>query len=262
MKAALHQAALQKSQHASSGIGAFDSDPAQDKERCCTVAMFLGTMNLPASGETLALGDTALACCRQQLCPKFATQSDCSWISSGDLSWKEKLSDDLDKVQTIDHRLEDLRASDLNDPAAINEENILTAERERIENSELQRLAKVAPLTAMCDQVLDSDQPASDIAEEQEARIQCITSFVDIAYGACQWQPAQASCESLVYQPAKAGATFGGTFTITLVIACILGVTYYAAKPAATGVDQIADRSEYATIDQLPSDLGGKGGGL
>jgi|LauGreDrversion2_3_1035106.scaffolds.fasta_scaffold48959_2 hypothetical protein len=33
--------------------------------------MFLGTMNLPASGETLALGDSALACCRQQLCPKF-----------------------------------------------------------------------------------------------------------------------------------------------------------------------------------------------
>jgi hypothetical protein len=25
----------------------------------------------------------------------------------------------------------------------------------------------VAPLTAMCDQVLDSDQPASDLAEEQ-----------------------------------------------------------------------------------------------
>ena len=43
----------------------------------------------------------------------------------------------------------------------------LQAERERIENSELQRLAKVAPLTAMCDQVLDSDQPASDLAEEQ-----------------------------------------------------------------------------------------------
>lgn len=37
MKAAVHQAALQKSQHASVGIGASDSDPAQDKERCCTV---------------------------------------------------------------------------------------------------------------------------------------------------------------------------------------------------------------------------------
>jgi len=35
---------------------------------------------------------------REQLCPKFTTQSDCHWISSGDLSWKEKLSDDLDKV--------------------------------------------------------------------------------------------------------------------------------------------------------------------
>jgi len=49
------------------------------------------------------------------------------------------------------------------------------AERERIENSELQRLAKVAPLTAMCDQVLDSDQPASDIAEEQvSSRCVCV----------------------------------------------------------------------------------------
>jgi len=100
-------------------------------------------MNLPASGETLALGDTALACCRQQLCPKFATQSDCSWISSGDLSWKEKLSDDLDKVQTIDHRLEDLRASDLNDPAAINEENILTVRPRMQSHAPVQRVARL-----------------------------------------------------------------------------------------------------------------------
>ena len=35
--------------------------------------MFLGTMNLPASGETLALGDSALACCRQQLCPQVCS---------------------------------------------------------------------------------------------------------------------------------------------------------------------------------------------
>ena len=118
--------------------------------------MFLGTMRVPASGDTLILGDKALACCREQLCPKFTTQSDCAWISSGDLSWKQKLSDDLDKVQTIDHRLQQLKADDMDDPAAVNEERILEAERERIENSELQRLAKVAPLTAMCDQVLDS----------------------------------------------------------------------------------------------------------
>jgi hypothetical protein len=31
-------------------------------------------------------------------------------------------------------------------------------------------LTQVAPLTAMCDQVLDSDQPASDLAEEQVYR--------------------------------------------------------------------------------------------
>jgi len=63
--------------------------------------MFLGTMRVPASGDTLALGDAALSCCREQLCPKFTTNSDCTWIASGDLSWKEKLSDDLDKVFTL-----------------------------------------------------------------------------------------------------------------------------------------------------------------
>jgi hypothetical protein len=63
------------------------------------VAMFLGTMELPSDGETLQLGDQALACCREQLCPKFQTEKDCAWIASGDLSWKEKLSDDLDRVQ-------------------------------------------------------------------------------------------------------------------------------------------------------------------
>ena len=133
--------------------------------------MFLATMQMPASGETLALGDAALACCREQLCPKFTSQSDCSWIASGDLSWKERLSDDLDKVQTIDHRLEQLKDDDMDDPSAAAEIRELQAERIKIENSELTRLAKVAPLTAMCDDVLDSDQPADDIAEEQVSPI-------------------------------------------------------------------------------------------
>ena len=75
------------------------------------VAMFLGTMKVPASGETLALGDAALGCCREQLCPKFTSESDCTWISSGDLTWKQKLSDDLDKVQTIDQRLDQLKSA-------------------------------------------------------------------------------------------------------------------------------------------------------
>ena len=214
--------------------------------------MFLGTMQMPASGETLALGDASLACCREQMCPKFTTQADCNWIASGDLSWKDRLSDDLDKVQTIDHRLEQLQANDMDDWAAKNEERELQTEREKIENSELQRLAKVAPLTAMCDQVLDSDQPAEDIAEEQEARIQCITSFVDIAYGACQWNVAQDQCIAISSAGGGAHSTFGGTLTIILVIATILGVTYYAARPASGG-DQSSDRGEYATIDQVPA---------
>ena len=116
------------------------------------VAMFLGTMKVPASGETLALGDAALGCCREQLCPKFTSESDCTWISSGDLTWKQKLSDDLDKVQTIDQRLDQLKSAqrDLDDPAAVNEERILSDERERIENSELQRLAKVCACVETC----------------------------------------------------------------------------------------------------------------
>jgi hypothetical protein len=66
MKAALHQAALQKSQHASSGIGAFDSDPAQDKERCCTVrklpggAAMMPAATSPADGRPRA----SLVCAR------------------------------------------------------------------------------------------------------------------------------------------------------------------------------------------------------
>jgi hypothetical protein len=39
---------------------------------------------------------------------------------------------------------------DLDDPAAVNEERILSDERERIENSELQRLAKVCECVETC----------------------------------------------------------------------------------------------------------------
>ena len=41
-------------------------------------------------------------------------------------------------------------------------------------------LTQVAPLTAMCDQVLDSDQPASDLAEEQMSVYVCIYIHVYI----------------------------------------------------------------------------------
>ena len=49
--------------------------------------------------------------------------------------------------------------------------------------------------------------------------------------------------------PARSN-TFGGTLVICLVIATILGVTYFAAKPPPEG-DQSAIRGDYATLDQV-----------
>ena len=116
LKAAIHAAAMEKQrqQLPRTSTTITHLHPASDQAKCCTVmqwlrwrlaadvpqvAMFLGTMNLPQNGDTLDLGDKALACCREKLCPKFKSKQDCTWISSGDLSWKQKLSDDLDRVQ-------------------------------------------------------------------------------------------------------------------------------------------------------------------
>jgi hypothetical protein len=63
------------------------------------IAMFLGTMELPSGGETEALGQQAMSCCREVLCSKFVSPQDCAWISSGDDSWKNDLSSDLDRVE-------------------------------------------------------------------------------------------------------------------------------------------------------------------
>uniref|UniRef100_A0A7S4KJZ3 Uncharacterized protein n=1 Tax=Guillardia theta TaxID=55529 RepID=A0A7S4KJZ3_GUITH len=229
--------------------------PASDQAKCCTVAMFLGTMNMPQNGDTLDLGDKALACCREKLCPKFKSEQDCTWISSGDLSWKQKLSDDLDRVQVIDNRLEQIHGDDMDDPSAREEKQILQGERQKIEDGELQRLSKVAPLTAMCDEVLDSDQPGEDLAEEQEARIQCITSFVDIAYGACAWQEQEGQCVSVVSSKPTRSFSWSSTLSLLLVISAILAITYYAAKPAASEGE--VEKSEYSSLDQLPPELGG-----
>mmetsp|Transcript_35835 Transcript_35835/g.55901 ORF Transcript_35835/g.55901 Transcript_35835/m.55901 type:complete len:226 (+) Transcript_35835:63-740(+) len=178
LKALVHAQAQQKQRKTLGGPVATSSDPMLADDKCCTVAMFLASIPLSSGSDAMRVGDQALDCCRRILCPRFKTQSDCLWISSGDTSWKDKLSQDLDRVQTVENRIDQIKGDDLDDPSAQNELGILRDERNKIESRELQRLAKVAPLTAMCDEVLDSDAPAQggvdDLEEEQEARIQCI----------------------------------------------------------------------------------------
>jgi len=228
---------------------------ATENDKCCTVAMFLGSIALPSGGEALKLGDAALNCCRRMICPRFQTQEECLWISSGDTSWRDRLGEDLDRVQSIENRLNQISNDDLQDPTALGELKILKEERDRIEDREMKQLTKVAPLTAMCDDVLDSDLPAEDLQEEQEARVQCISSFVDIAYGSCGWLPAKGGCVSVVDPATSHSGSWGSTLAITLVIGSILGVTWYVARPAA-GVSEV-ERGEYSSLEQLPSDLMG-----
>jgi hypothetical protein len=66
-------------------------------------------------------------------------------------------------------------------------------------------------------QVLDSDVPSEDIEEEQEARIQCISSFVDIAYGACAWKPDLSTCDALTAPKSGSGGV-GTTLSLVLVL--------------------------------------------
>jgi hypothetical protein len=73
--------------------------------RIWQIAMFLGTMELPSGGETEALGQQALSCCREVLCSKFVSPQDCAWISSGDDTWKNDLSNDLDRVEVREYRV-------------------------------------------------------------------------------------------------------------------------------------------------------------
>jgi len=101
----------------------------------------------------------------------------------------------------------------------------------------------------MCDEVLDSDQPGEDLAEEQEARIQCITSFVDIAYGACAWQEQEGQCVSVVSSKPTRSFSWSSTLSLLLVISAILAITYYAAKPAASEGE--VEKSEYSSLDQV-----------
>eukprot|EP00961_Rhodomonas_salina_P112417 1512679-Rhodomonas_salina.1 len=108
---------------------------ATENDKCCTVrhhsppvqsvAMFLGSIALPSGGEALKLGDAALNCCRKIICPRFKTQEDCMWISSGDTSWRDRLGEDLDRVQSIENRLNQISHDDLQDPTAVGELQIL-----------------------------------------------------------------------------------------------------------------------------------------
>mmetsp|Transcript_35835 Transcript_35835/g.55902 ORF Transcript_35835/g.55902 Transcript_35835/m.55902 type:complete len:133 (+) Transcript_35835:716-1114(+) len=84
-----------------------------------------------------------------------------------------------------------------------------------------------------------------------------ISSFVEIAYGSCGWMPTTGQCVSVAEPSSQVGSSFGSTLTIFSVIAAILAVTYYAAKPAAMASE--VERGEYSTLDQLPSDLVGSG---
>jgi len=81
------------------------------------------------------------------------------------------------------------------------------------------RFVSGLPQQSMCGliQVLDSDVPSEDIEEEQEARIQCISSFVDIAYGACAWKPDLSTCDALTAPKSGSGGV-GTTLSLVLVL--------------------------------------------
>ena len=65
-------------------------------------------------------------CCRNVLCSKFTEPQDCAWISSGDDTWKRDLSNDLDRVEYIEKRLQELSNSDFGDPDGDTEKAQLT----------------------------------------------------------------------------------------------------------------------------------------
>ena len=106
--------------------------------------MFLGTMQMPASGETLALGDASLACARSRCAQSLPHKLTAIGLRAG-TSWKDSSPTIWTRCKRPDHRLEQLQANDADDWAAKNEERELQTEREKIENSELQRLASCAP---------------------------------------------------------------------------------------------------------------------
>jgi hypothetical protein len=60
------------------------------------------------------------------LCSKFSEPQDCAWISSGDETWKRDLSNDLDRVEYIEKRLQELSNSDFGDPDGDTEKAQLT----------------------------------------------------------------------------------------------------------------------------------------
>mmetsp|Transcript_68178 Transcript_68178/g.168453 ORF Transcript_68178/g.168453 Transcript_68178/m.168453 type:complete len:269 (-) Transcript_68178:423-1229(-) len=241
MKAVIHEHASAKQ----SGGGLDTSSLSSDK--CCTIAMFLGTMEMPAGGETEVLAQQALSCCREVLCSKFVSQQDCTWISSGDDSWKTDLSNDLDRVESLEKRLQQLAGDDLRDPDSMEEKARLIRERDAIEKREMIQLRKVSPLTTMCDQTLDDALQGEDAESLQEARVDCVTLFVQIAAGSCQWQPTTSQCRS-VARPGfgRGDSSIWPTVTVVGLIAGILGITYYVARPAAMAEQD--ERGEYSSL--------------
>uniref|UniRef100_A0A7S0YZV1 Uncharacterized protein n=1 Tax=Hemiselmis tepida TaxID=464990 RepID=A0A7S0YZV1_9CRYP len=242
-KALIHEHASAKR---ASGGGSISSG-AVSREKCCTIAMFLGTMEMPKGGETEQLGTQALSCCREVLCSKFQTAQDCAWISSGDDTWKRDLGNDLDRVEYIEKRLKELGTNDFGDPDAQDERARLTREQAAIEKREMAQLKKVSPLTGMCDAALDDAIDGQDAESLQEARVDCVTLFVQIASGSCAWEPRRDQCESVAPQGGGGASSLWPTITVVTLIAGILGVTYYAARPAA--VAEAGDnKGEYSEL--------------
>lgn len=111
-------------------------------------------------------------------------------------------------------------------------------EQAQIEKREMAQLKKVSPLTTMCDSALDSavsetgfgplpflpspsllsklTASVADAESIQEARVDCVTLFVQIASGSCAWEPKKNECIN-VAAPGKSGSSVWPTITVVVV---------------------------------------------